>query len=283
MSAAPKNPMIVVMAAVCLTGLLMPVHAEEITSATAPQMAQQAEESQDPDKWTFNSPLYVWLAGVNGGISVKGRSAHLDLSPTDILNHLDVSFMGYFELAKPQYGFYAEPLYMKLSADGGAGHIKANDDLQLWIAEFGGFYRIWASDSDRRASLYALAGGRYWNVHNKLTVKDPLNKVNVAGTVWMMDPIVGLRFEEYFTKRLHAWVQADVGGFGISDDTTRFSWQVTPLLGYDFTMPVIKKPSTVFAGWRQLNVQYINTTEATKQSFDLTLQGVLVGLNVQLF
>jgi hypothetical protein len=246
--------------------------------------ATTSPDTDTSDKWTFNSPLYVWLAGVNGDLTIRGQSAHLDLSPTDVLNHLDVSFMGYFELAKPQFGFYAQPNYMKLSADGSAGpHIKANDDLQLWIVEFGGFYRIWQSSSDRPAELYAVAGGRYWNVHNELTLKSPLGNTSGAGTTWLMDPIVGLRFQEYFTKRLHVRVQGDVGGFGISDDTSRFSWQLLPTVGYDFTMPVIKKPSTVFVGWRQINVQHLSGSGASKKSFDLNLEGALIGLNVQLF
>jgi hypothetical protein len=275
--------MMIVLGAVCLSGLVHSSRADEITVASAP-VATPAATTQDEDKWTFNSPLYFWAAGLNGDLTLGGRSAHLDLSPTDVLNHLDVGFMAYLELAKPQYGFYAQPNYMKLSANGGSAGFKANDDVQLWIAEFGGFYRIWTSGSDRPASLYALAGGRYWNIHNKLTINPPIGpNENFAGTKWLMDPIVGLRFEEYFTKRLHARVQADVGGFGLSSDTSRFSWQVLPTVGYDFTMPVIKKPSTVFAGWRQINVQYVGKSGGNKRSADLTLEGVIIGVNVQLF
>ena len=280
MNNATSRAMIVVLGTVCLSGLVRPARADEITVASAPVATPDATGQED-DKWTFTAPLYLWASGVEGGISINGRRANFDLSFDQVFNHLDISIQAYLQLAKPQYGFYVQPNYMKLSADGGTAHIKADDDLQLWIVEFGGFYRIWHSGTDRPANLYAVAGGRYWNIHNEITIKDPLGKTEAASTVWMMDPIVGLRFTEYFTKRLHVWVQADVGGFGISDDTSRFSWQVMPLLGYDFTMPVIKKPSTVFAGWRQINVQYLNGGSAN--SFDITFSGVLVGLNVNLF
>jgi hypothetical protein len=275
-----NRAMMIGLGAVCLSGLLRSARADDVTVASAPVAAPSAA-GQDEDKWKFTSPLYLWGSGVNGDINFNGNSVHVDLPFDKVLDHIDLSIQVYAELSKPQYGFYAQPNYLKLSADGSEGPIKVNDDLQLWIVEFGGFYRIWHSDSDRPANLYALAGGRYWNIHNDLTIKNPLGNTSVASTTWMMDPIVGLRFTEYFTKRLHVWMQADVGGFGISEDTSRFSWQVMPLLGYDFTMPVIKKPSTVFAGWRQINVQYLNGGGAN--SFDITFSGVLVGLNVNLF
>jgi hypothetical protein len=283
MSTLAKDSVAAVLATLCLSGLVVRTNAEEITSATAPEVAQQAA-SQDEDKWVFNSPLYLWASGMSGTATVNGRRVSYDLSFTDIYDHLDVGFMAYFELAKPQYGFYVQPNYDALSADGGSGGIKAQLETQLWIVEFGGFYRIWNSASDRPANLYAVVGGRYWNIHNNLTVKDPiLGKQTGADTAWLCDPIVGLRFTEYLTKKVHVWVQGDIGGFGIAENTSRFSWQVMPLIGYDFTMPVIKKPSTVFAGWRWLNVQHLQSTSSGKTSIDLTMSGVIVGVNVQLF
>ena len=270
-------------AAVCLSGLVVRTYAQEITATTEPALAAPPV-SQDEDRWAFNAPLYMWAAGMSGNVTVKNRSANFDLSFTDIYDHLDVGFMGYFELAKPQYGFYVMPIYDALTADGGVGNLSAELKTQLWIVEAGGFYRIWKSAADRPASLYAVAGGRYWNLHNNLTITDPvLGDQSVSTTTWLCDPIVGLRFREYLTSKVHVWVQTDVGGFGISEHTSRFTWQVMPLLAYDFTMPVIKKPSTVFAGWRWLNIQNVNSSNGEKNAIHLDMSGVVVGLNVQLF
>jgi hypothetical protein len=74
-------------------------------------------------------------------------------------------------------------------------------------------------------------------------------------------------------------VQADVGGFGLSAQTSRFSWQIEPLLGIDFTMPVVKFPSTAFGGWRWLDDQHVQGSN----SYHIMLDGLVVGLNVMLF
>jgi hypothetical protein len=118
-----------------------------------------------------------------------------------------------------------------------------------------------------------------------LTIKDKVTSAKVSGgeTETLYDPIVGLRYQQYFTPKLHVWVQGDVGGFDIGQDTSRFAWQVWPLLGYDFTMPVIKKPSTFFAGYRLLDSQNHQGSGADEQGYHLLFHGVTVGLNVELF
>ena len=280
-----KHLMIVMVGAVCLAGLVIPARAAEVAAAPAAAAAPVLDPAagQDEDKWVFNSPLFIWAVGLKGSVSAGGRTVHVDESFQDLIKATDVAFMGYFELAKPRYGFYAQPNYMQLSASGGDRIVKANVTSEMWIVEFGAFYQIWKSNSDRPASLDILAGGRYWSIHNELTLKDPLGSTSGASSSSLFDPILGLRFQEYFTKRFHARVQGDIGGFDLSNSQSRFSYQILPTVGYDFTMPVIKKPSTVFAGWRQINVQHDNHSTSHKEEYNLNFQGVIVGLNVQFF
>jgi hypothetical protein len=308
MNKTTKHAVIALLGAVSLFGQLASVRADDVTTppvpaptqpdtipptttppeATAPLVAPPIATPPEPvspeDKWTFNSPLYMWIAGLNGNVTARGRTANVDASASDILKHADFGFQGYFELAKPRFGFYAQPTYMKLSDSGSAGAVNAKITSELWIVEFGAFYKVFDWEGEHHGSVAALAGGRYWNLDNTLTLNDPtLGKVSRSSSGNLFDPIVGMRYEQYLTKKLHVWFQGDVGGFDISNSQSRFSWQVAPLLGYDFTMMVIKKPSTVFAGYRWLDVQHTEGSGTSKNAYHLTMEGAVLGLNVQLF
>lgn len=282
MSNAMRRAMIAVLATVSLTGLIGTVRAAELSVAPEPT-ATPPITSPNEDKWVFNSPMYFWLAGLNGNVTAKGRSVDVSLSASDILQHMDIGFQGYFELAKPRYGIYLQPTYMQLSADGNEGSIKADLTTEMWIVEFAAFYKFWEAQGEKPASLAVLAGGRYWSIHNDLSIKDPDGKISATESGDLFDPIIGLRAEQYFTKKVHLWVQGDIGGFGLSNSQSEFSWQVLPLLGYDFTMPVIHKPSTVFAGYRILGIQKSEGSGDNEHGFNLRFNGVLFGLNVVLF
>lgn len=272
---------IAVLVLVCLNGLMLPVRADEITSATAPQVAQEAA-SQDEDKWEFKAPLYLWAMALTGTVTLKGNNATVDQSFTDLFDHMDQGFMAYLILAKPQYGFYVNPNYFSLSFGGhdSSGN-KVTLDTQMWAIEMAGFYRIWEYEGDRPASLYAVGGARYWNLHNNIKVKGDGAD---AGTKWLLDPMIGLRFKERITQHVHVMGQSDIGGFNLAGQTSRFSYQLMGLIGYDFTMPVIKKESTVFGGWRQINIQKTSGSGTVNQdAFNLNFSGVVLGLNVELF
>jgi hypothetical protein len=287
-----KYPMFAVLTAVCLSGLTRQVRAEATTApetATAPgstdaTVATPATASEE-DKWRFNSPLYLWAPALTGTATLKGNNVRVDESFTDLKDNMTQGFMAYLELGKPQYGFYVNPNYFALDFSGHEGPAKVDLGLDLTFVEMVGYYRIWNTEGDRPANLYVLGGARYWNLHENLRLKIPIVGVSeTADTQWLLDPMIGFRFTEYITKRVHIMAQTDIGGFNLGYQTSRFSWQLMGTVGYDFTMPVIKKPSTVFAGWRQINLQKTSGSSTVNQNaINLNFSGILVGLNVQLF
>ncbi len=272
MSKATKHAVIAVLAMVCLFGQLASVRAQDTTTApvqaptqpeatppattppdatapattppeatqplTAPPLTLQPSETPDKDKWTFNAPLYFWIAGVSGNITARGRTGNIDASASDIFKHADFGWAGYFDLEKSRFGFYAQPTYLKLGDSASVTDtIKAHITSELWIAEFGAYYKFFDWEGEHHGSVAGLVGGRYWSLSNTLTIHDPsLGTVSKTASGDIFDPIVGIRYEQYLTKKLHIWFQGDVGGFDISQSQSRFSWQVAPILGYDFMM-----------------------------------------------
>ena len=47
--------------------------------------AEDAVEYTTPSGWTFTVGLYGWLAGIEGDVGARGRTAHVDASFDDIL------------------------------------------------------------------------------------------------------------------------------------------------------------------------------------------------------
>jgi hypothetical protein len=303
MSKTIKHAVLAIVAVVFLTGIVATVRADE--AAPAPTTSEQPAATSDTnaapaaptatnemvdrgmtplstgegeDKWTFNSPLYAWGIAMNGTVNARGQTIDVNQSFTDLAQHMQKGFTAYLELAKPQYGFYVNPNYFDLRWTSHGSGPNYTLDTTLWIIESAGFYRIWNMEGDRPAALYVLGGARYWNLHNNLREQGTPAALG-SSNHWLLDPFFGLRFKEYITPRLHLGAQSDVGGFFNTGNTSRFSWQLMGTLGYDFTMPVVKMPSTVFAGWRQINDQKSNDNNG----YNLTFSGILVGLNVQLF
>ncbi len=269
--------------AICLAGRIGSVRAADEPATTPPVVSQPVEvqtyPTQEEDKWQFTSPLFFWFMGMSGNVAANGTGADVNMRPGDISEHAEGSFVGFFQLAKPQYGFYLQPNYLKIGTELDDPSVQGNIHVQTWILEAAGFYRIWKSDTERPAELFAVGGLRYWNIHTTGTI----NGSPIGRTGWLLDPMLGLRFKEYLTQRVHVWCQGDVAGFDISSDSSRFSWQIMPLIGYDFTMPVIKKPSTVFGGYRWLAFQKFKGGAGADSGAHLVFEGAIVGLNVDLF
>ena len=277
-----KYKMIALMSAVSLTGPLASIRANDAIPTPELSAGEPAAE-QDANKWKFTSPLIFWLPAMNGTVSAKGRSADVDLSMSQIADHTDVGFVGFFDVSNDRFGIYAQPNYMKISGDVSSDSGSASLETQLWIVETAARYSFWKWEGNHPGSLAALAGLRWWQLHNELTIQTEGGTFSGAETKSLYDPIVGLLYQQYFTPKFHVRVQGDVGGFDLGNETSRFAWQVWPLLGYDFTMPVINKQSTVFAGYRLLNSQRHEGSGADERGYHLLFHGVTVGLNVVLF
>jgi hypothetical protein len=302
MRSATKLALVAILAAISLGGLLASARADDQTTpevaaptsetpevtpepaAPAPEPMTVRETAEaDKDKWVFTSPLLFWFPALKGSVSARGQSADVDLDMGDIANHTDVGFVGFFDLTKDKFGVYLQPNYLKIS---GNGHSPSSGDtlgldVQLWIVEMAAHYKFWEWQGDYPGSLMAVGGLRFWQINSQL--KDKVTKAEAGDTKSLWDPIVGLRYQQYYTKNFHIWLQGDIGGFGLGQDTSRFAWQVWPLVGYDFIMPVIKKPSTFFAGYRLLDMQRTTGNQANDNAFHLLFHGVTVGMNVILF
>ena len=241
-----------------------------------PAIVRADDDGQD--RWHFITAPHLWAAGIDGNVTVKGIKTDVDIGFDEIRDHLQGAFMTYLELRKRKFGFYVNPMYLKLTGgdttfDGG----DADFEQQLWVVEFGGFYNILTLGEDKPMDLDLIVGGRYWNNHTDVDLSGPvIGTVSSANTDDVIDPLIGLRANQYITKRLSWSLRGDIGGFGVSDHSSDFSWQGMGMLGYD-----LSKRFSIWGGYRALALDKENGSGANKQGLDITLHGPILGLQAR--
>ncbi|MCP4398835.1 MAG: hypothetical protein GY801_16245, partial [bacterium] len=199
--------------------------------------------------WKFHLVPYLWAAGLNGDVGVKGIEAPVEASFGDIWDALDMAFLLHAEANRGKWTLMLDPTYLKLSKDANAGPADISVELQNWIVDFGLFYRPYEKAlgdiDDRTLALELLAGGRYMSLDQTLGIS---GLGDAQDNKQWADPILGGRLMADVTENLAFMLRGDVGGFGVGSDLT---WSVSSFLGYQFT-PLF----SLWGGYRALGVDY---------------------------
>jgi len=80
----------------------------------SPALAQTAARGGYSSAWQFEITPYLFAAGLQGETGTRGVKSDIDMSSTDILDHLDSAFMGVFEARKGYWLFAFEGVYFKM-------------------------------------------------------------------------------------------------------------------------------------------------------------------------
>jgi opacity protein-like surface antigen len=246
------------------------------TAASSTSNAAGSPDAPAEEPWHLSVVPLAWGPGISGNVTVRGHQATADVSLGDLLDHLKGIAMLDLELSKGKFGFYAQPNWVKLEADGNAGPLKSQVDMQLWIVDAACFYQLGKWGEEKPVTLDALAGVRYWNINNDLTLSRPQGITSFSGssTLSLIDPIIGLRSQIYLTRKLSLRLHGDIGGFGVSEDSSNFSWQALAMLGYDFS-----RHFSLFAGYRALSVDKHSGSGSGDKGADLIMHGGILGFD----
>lgn len=248
-------------------------------------MPSFAEDRQDTEsenkkdtKWEFILVPYLWMMGIEGDVTVRGRDAEVDVGFDDIVDELDLAAIVQFIAKRGRWEFFVQPNYMKLSPEGGIGRIDVDVETEMLLLEFGAFYRLGTWGERLPVSLDLLGGGRYWHIDNEIDINLPVLGLerDVDSENDLIDPIVGLRVGTSITKKLRFSARGDIGGFGISDDTSDFSWQAVGLFEYDISQRIIAG-----AGYRALDIDYEKGSGDDENGLDVTIHGPVLGVGIR--
>ncbi len=284
-----KNGLVPVLAALLLSGLFTPLLYAQV--ASAPPAAPGYPANKADDKWEFTIIPYAWLAGLSGDIAVKNRTVHTSVSFNDIWKNLDFGGEVQVEARKDRWGIFLQANYLKLTPTASLSRPAQTDilqggpavrqadvrlDTQLWITEFGAFYRLgevrYTSDKRGSATFDMLAGGRYWYLQNHVFLNLPQRGVGFSDTSYgdVIDPMIGFRMQAYLARNFFFTLRGDAAGFGVSSNSSHISWNGVGGLGYE-----ISPHASLLAGYRYL---YINYSPSGGAGVRLTMQGPVIGL-----
>jgi hypothetical protein len=230
------------------------------------------------EQWEYDATTYLWGAGIKATTPTGGD---IDISFSDIVDDLDMAFMGDFGAHKGKWSLLANAIYLDVS-QGGAGRetipvlggafvinttVSADLDMKAWITAFGGGYNV---VDNERATLDLVGGARYFwlDIDLKLdliTAAGPLMtsraaKVSDSDSVW--DGVVGVKGKINLDNNWYLPYYADVGT-GQSDLT----WQAMAGVGYKFK-------------WGDVQLAYRHLDYDFKSDFllkDMSLSGPLLG------
>lgn len=247
--------------------------------APAPVQTEIQAEIQDQQRWRVIFSPYVWGASLTGNAGLLGRSTAVDVPFRDILNNLDMSFMGNIEVTNGTFGAYFDGQYTKTSQDEDALGEQLALDIVSTTLTGGVFYRVYQHNLDGltyfgRQRVFAIeptVGIRWTQLKATLSV-GPYTESRK--TDWT-DPFIGTRVLYDISDRWNISAEADIGGFGTG---TKLSANGQIYLGYRtklFDLPTIWR-----VGYRALHQNYHDNDTREKFKYDVTQHGPVVGLSV---
>ncbi len=212
--------------------------------------------------WKTEIAPYAWLAGVSGDVTIKGVTADVNESFSDISKVLDFGGMLHVESGKDKFSVLFDTAYIKLSDTRTFMRMNMTES----ITELGAAYRVIGVENGPGLALDILGGGRYWYLKSDITL---FGVANQTGRQDWIDPFAGARLRWSFTKNLMLVVRGDVGGFNVGATS---SWNAVGTIVYS-----VSDFFSMAAGYRALNAHYETGEWINKFDYDATMAGPVIG------
>jgi hypothetical protein len=228
--------------------------------ALASAMPAQAEG------WKHEFAPYLWGAAMDGTTGIGGVTADVDMSFADILDQLEMGFMGTYRATKDRYVLNFDAIYMGLGTTerGPHGQLKADIDMDQTALEADAGYEV-------ADNLVVFGGLRYVDLSGKVAAQGPLGveRSGHGGADWV-DPVVGLMYTIPFSDEWSSTLRGDIGGFGIGSD---FAWQLAATLRWQVSPSV-----GVVGAYRYIAMDYETGKDASYFKYDVAITGPALGV-----
>lgn len=241
--------------------------------ATA-QVEPLPDQPAPPDNlWHISASPYLWMAGLNGNLSIAGHEAAVHQSFGDIFSNLKFGVMGLTEVRRGQIGILTDLLFVRVGDQKAIAvpqlpfpvNVELTTNTFTLTPELA--YRVY---SQKYFSADVLGGLRYYHLgaHSDFDA-GPLGQFTYSGADNWADAVGGARLLVRPTPKIGAFFIGDAGGGGSSP-----TWQIAFGAGYRVT-----KRTTVQLGYRRL---YFNRNGGSPTSLDATQQGLVLGTTIRL-
>jgi hypothetical protein len=223
-----------------------------------------------PSKWKFAIAPYFFATGLTGDVGLFGLpTVDVDLTFSDIMDHLDFGAMGIAEARKGRYSIVGDAMYSKISAAKGTPRGVVATDVGVASETFAGFigggYSVIADSS---GNLDVSLGMRVWSMDTDISFTGgALDGVRRSDGATWVDGLAGVRGNYRLSRVFHVLGWGLIGGGGANLD-----WDVAAAGGYRFN----DRLSAVL-GYRALGVDFDNDNIV----FDVVEQGPILGLAIR--
>jgi hypothetical protein len=166
---------------VCLLLCSITAQAGEESPLDLKQVAPQAAPPSLEEPWQFTLGVPGWLAGIYGDVGIKGITTSVHANISQILPYMNFVTSAQAGVQKGKFGLYGSLLYMSLGGDDGRDGLLNKVDLREdeYLADIGISYRILQGTD---GWLDALAGCRYTNLYQRVTLHPDYSAINDAST-----------------------------------------------------------------------------------------------------
>jgi hypothetical protein len=228
------------------------------------------------ESWT-EIGIYGLMAAIEGEAKVGIVTSDVDVSFNDILDNLDMGFMGFVEHRRGKWSFIGDVVYMKLSDDRTTARnpiltIKLDAEVTQGVAEGIVGYRVLAQDyGDAQFGIDLLGGARYNKLDLELGVEATLLGLTTSASLnpsedWV-DGVIGARVQYGHNNGWGVSAWADIG-----EGSDSSSYQLACFVSYRF-----KNNIRVFGVYRQYSFEYSGVSGANRFELDLDYSGPMLG------
>lgn len=216
-------------------------------------------------EWQHEVAPYLWGAAMSGRTSVGSVTGDVDMSFGDILDNLEMGFMGAYRATRGQFSVTVDGIYMGLGTvgRGPAGHEKADIDLDQSALEVDAGYEV-------VERLILLAGLRYNDLSVDIEATGPLGTRRAGQSESWLDPLIGAAYTIPFADDWSFTLRGDIGGFGVGSD---FAWQGLGTLRWQASERI-----GVLAAYRYIDMDYDTGKGAGYFEYDMSLSGPALGV-----
>jgi len=217
------------------------------------------------EEWKHEVAPYMWGAAMDGATAIGTVSADVDVSFADILDNLEMGFMGLYRASRGPLSITLDGLYMGLggSGRGPTGYVKADVDLDQSALEVDVGYEV-------MERLVVFGGLRYNDLSVDIKTTGPLGTRSAGGDEDWIDPVVGAHYTIPFADKWSFTMRGDIGGFGIGSD---FAWQGVGTLRWQASERI-----GVLAAYRYIDMDYDNGETSNYFEYDMAMSGPALGV-----
>ena len=184
--------------------------------------------------WKNAASLYFWLPSIDGELVFPPPPENPDdeplpVDPSEVLDSLDMVFMGSYELQYKKIVMMADVVYLDMSNDNTVDIQGVSRDVSLgleaWQTTVYGGYRVF---EDKRSSFDILGGIRYlsmdlsFDLHREIIEEQPR-----AYDVGLLDALIGFKGQYGISEH---WFIPYLGDVGTGDSD--LTYQLSSGIGY---------------------------------------------------